>query len=231
MACGPKSENVNLPDFVGAFDFEGIPEHFIFYGFIATVSVIFYAFLQNLKACKSFSFSAEKPSLFSLAMGREDNWLEKERGIGAFHCIIFLRFIIKLGLVLSFMSLATLAINISQENGSEYSFRSTTTSTIPGNSSLQIFNLLLLFCIPWIVVLMMVQLFKRIGKLKPKPRTFNRTLMMENLSGFDKNVEQTVQNYVQRKFPDVELIKIFSASDTSNLHKALEELERQALHM
>ena len=146
------------------------------------------------------------PSLIKMLMGKEDDWLMKERGVAAHHYIMFLRLYLQLAGVFCFISGMSLSINISQDTNLKLSFDSTTSNSIPPNSDLNWINLLISFFVPWLVVYMVRNMSKKIGHLKPQTKTFNRTLLIESSScAFDK--DKVVEYFVQ-KYTEFELINV-----------------------
>ena len=180
--CGLKSANVSLPAGVGGLAFAGIPEHLVLYGFIMIVSLIIYISIQSIKMCKKFTLISTKPSLYKLVIGEEDDWLIKERGVGAYQYILFLRMVLQMAVIFLPISWASFTINFSQQTFSGSLFDSTTSSNIPSNSKLHWFNIIISFLTPWLVVMMVIRLSKKVGHLKPCTKTFNRTLIVESSS-------------------------------------------------
>ena len=214
--CGLRSANVSLPAGVGGLAFAGIPEHLAFYGFITVVSLFLYIFFTNIEKCKKLSFTNRKPSLYKLICGYKDDWLIQERGITAFQYILFLRILLELAFIFLVISWSSFAINFSQETSTRSLFDSTTISNIPPNSDLQWFNLVISFLIPWLVVMMMLRISKKVGSLKPSTETFSQTLMIESSSFVDVDPDN-VRKYFERKYPEFEMIKISWSIDTRSL--------------
>ena len=225
--CGLKSDDVSLPSGVGGFNFAGIPEHLFLYGLVIVVSLIIYCSIQYMEKCKRFTLDTAKPSLAKMVIGQEDNWLIRERGVGAYQYILFLRTVLQLSVVFLLVSGVSLAINTSQQTFHESHFDSTTSSNIPPNSELNWFNVIISFFIPWLVFIMVTRLSKKIGDMKPLTKTFNRTLIIESSfyrtgnPGSTKNVTE----YFEKKYPEFELVKITWSRDTRQLQALFNELE------
>ena len=151
--CGLRSASVSLPAGVGGFNFAGIPEHLLIWGFFMLISSRIYISIQNIKTCKKFRFPSKKPSLYELIVGEGDQWLIQERGIGGYQYIVFLRSLLEFATIFMLTSVWSLAINYSQKSDISDPFESTTISSIPPKSSFQMLNLITAFLIPWLVVM------------------------------------------------------------------------------
>ena len=231
--CNEKSDGTGIVLSV-SWRFANIPKHLMNYGIIMVVSLFVYIIIYFViqytdteKFKRSFlHMHTVKPSLAKLVIGQEDNWLIRERGVAAYQYILFLRMLLKLSVIFLVISGVSLGINISQGT-SRSSFKSTISSNIPLNSELHWFNVILSFFTPWLVVMMVMRLSKKIGNMKPLTKTFNRTLMIE--SSFYANGEagstKDVMEYFENKYPEFELVKILWIFNTKVMQALFSELE------
>ena len=110
--CVLKSANVSLPPGIVVIPFAGIPEHLLFYGFFMVLSMIIYIYIIiNHRVFKSGG-----KSYLTILLGREDEWLVKERGVSAYHFIVFLRMFLNLGGIFMVLSGISLAIHVSNSS-------------------------------------------------------------------------------------------------------------------
>ena len=197
--------------------FHGIPESLIFYGVFMIFSLILYACRWIMIKDESMK---KKPSLVDIMTGKANLWLVKERGVGALHFIMFLKSILKLACFFFVISGISLGINLS--HGVEFisAFTDTTSANIPADSNWHIFNLIMSFLTPCMVVFTVVQLSAHLGCLKPETKTYNRTLFIENF-----NSEDNIADYITNKYPKARILKVTSSSDTNDLQDLLREYE------
>ena len=123
----------------------------------------------------------------------------KERGVGAFQYIFFLRINLELALIFLVISWSFFAINFSQGTSTRSLFDSRTISNIPLNSDLHWFNMVISLLITWLVVMMVMRMFKKVESLKQCMETFGKTLMIESPS-FVYVDPENVRKYFKKKY-------------------------------
>ena len=215
--CDLKSANVSLPQGIPVIQFAGIPEHLLFYGFFMVFSIIIYMFIINHQV-----FQSGGKSYLMILLGREDEWIVKERGVSAYHFIMFLRMFLNLAGIFSVISGISLVIHVSQGDSGFSTFELTTSNSIPHNSKLHWFNLVISFFTPWLVIYKVWQMSKKFGLLKPMTKTFSSTLFIEN-NPLISNIAEVVE-YFERKYPNYEMIDIAWSPNTEALQDLVTDL-------
>ena len=217
--CVLYSANVSLPPGIVVIPFAGIPEHLLFYGFFMVLSMIIYIYIIiNHRVFKSGG-----KSYLTILLGREDEWLVKERGVSAYHYIVFLRMFLNLGGIFMVLSGISLAIHVSHSSRDCTVFDSTTSSSIPHNSKLHWFNLVISSLTPWLVIFKVWQMSNKIGFLKPLTKTFSSTLFIEN-NPLISNITEVVE-YFERKYPNYEIVDVAWSPNTKALQDLVTDLK------
>ena len=125
--------------------------------------------------------------------GKEDQWIETERGIGALHYILFQRSVALFTILLLAISVTSLAINLSQEDEGKIFLHRTASSNLPKGDPKFWFHVVSTSLIPWVAFLLLQRLRRSVGKLKPGACQFGKTLMLQPLKMKKKSYDPTLQ--------------------------------------
>ena len=133
--------------------------------------------------------------------GKEDEWLKKERGIGAWHFISFQRIIALFTTFLVIISTVSLAINLSHEDKEKSLLHRTASSNLPKGDAKVWYNVLSTFFIPWAAFALLQRLRRSVGLLKPDTSSYGTTLMLEppNMS------KEQLRSHFASRFPNCTL--------------------------
>jgi len=197
--CGMKPPSVGLQ--IPGQSFGGIPESLVVYGAVSICAVILYLIVRRLKCAESCSLGDYAPPFLDLVKGKEDEWLKKERGIGAWHFISFQRIIALFTTFLVIISTVSLAINLSHEDEEKSLLHRTASSNLPKGDAKVWYNVLSTFFIPWAAFALLQRLRRSVGLLKPDTSSYGTTLMLEppNMS------KEQLRSHFASRFPNCTL--------------------------
>lgn len=197
--CGMKPPSVGLE--IPGQSFGGIPESLVVYGAVSICAVILYLIVRRLKCAESCSLGDYAPPFLDLVKGKEDEWLKKERGIGAWHFISFQRIIALFTTFLVIISTVSLAINLSHEDEEKSLLHRTASSNLPKGDAKMWYNVLSTFFIPWAAFALLQRLRRSVGLLKPDTSSYGTTLMLEppNMS------KEQLRSHFASRFPNCTL--------------------------
>ena len=127
------TEPKNLPLNIGGSHWALIPQYLASFSIVSLVSFAIYMLYLCLTKQQAPS---SPPSLFSLACGKEDGWLKKEKGNAALQYIRFQRVMLFTAVMYLVISAISLSINLTGEQSSEeFPFYQTTITNTPTDSN------------------------------------------------------------------------------------------------
>merc|ERR1719500_1896937 len=143
------------------------------------------------------------PPLHHLILGKADEWLYFESGVGAFYYTMFQRTITTLTAIISIASYTSLAFFMSNRDETRSLIQRTAADNLAEDSPAAWFLVFASAFCPWLVLCLLVMLMRRVGKLTAPASTFNATLIW-----LWPNEEQEVRSYLADKYPSCCLVRV-----------------------